>query len=165
MLMKVFSTMLAPAIIEELVTPYLDPHHDSWGVKVAKILGFGITSSFAYVRDIARALINMRDPQIGLQGETVKELTDLVRDWQSKGPKNKEWSGRVLKHTYSAVGILSGMTNAQEGKLQEYLYRYENRLEKPKGPWSVAVGTRFGTTKHHSVTFNEWWDHTFGGKR
>lgn len=163
-LMKgLFSYIIIPAIIEELVTPYTNAEKDSWGLKAAKTLGLGISSSFIGIRDAVRAVVNQRDPQAGMTGASLKALTDLPRDLGSKQPMTKERAANIIRHTFTLTGVLTGLTNQQEGALAQYLYRYSQGLERPKGPWDVAVGMRYGKTDKHSRTFEEWKKHTFGG--
>src|SRR5262249_61459620 len=52
-----FSYVIAPAIVEELVTPYTNKEKESWGKKAAKTIGLGLSSSWIGVRDLARAAI------------------------------------------------------------------------------------------------------------
>jgi hypothetical protein len=157
------SYIIIPAIVEELVTPYTNAEKDSWGVKAAKTLGLGISSSFIGIRDAVRAVVNQRDPQAGMTGASLKALTDLPRDLGSKQPMSKERAANILRHTFTLTGVLTGLVNQQEGALAQYLLRYNQGVEKPKGPWDVAVGMRYGKTDKHSRTFDEWRKHTFGG--
>lgn len=154
------SYIVIPAAIEEIVTPYTNSEKDSWGMKAAKALGMGVSSSFIGVRDFTRAFINLRDPQAGLIGTTLKAGTDLGRDLShGKQAFTKDKAGNLIKHTFALTGVLTGLTNAQEGKALEYLYRYYQGMEKPKGPWDVSVGLRFGKTDKHSRSFEQWLKH------
>lgn len=152
-----FSFIVLPAIIEELVTPYTNSEKDSWGVKAAKTLGLGVSASFIGVRDFVRGLINLRDPSAGLIGTSLKAATDLGRDL-SHGKKafSKDKMGNLIEHAFALTGVLSGLTNAQEGKVLQYLYNFSHGREHPKGPWSVGVGLRYGKSDKHSQTFEQW---------
>lgn len=156
-----FSYIIAPAVIEELVTP-TDDHGQkhSFGRKAAETLAMGVSSSFIGVRDFVRAVINVRDPQAGLIGTSLKAGTDIARDLR-KGPQavSKENAGNILKHTFALTGVLTGLTNAQEGRSAEYLWRYYHGQERPKGPWDISTGLRYGKTDKHSRTFEEWLKH------
>jgi hypothetical protein len=160
-----FSYVILPAVVEELVTPMTNDEHESWGKKAATTVAMGVSSSFIGVRDFVRAVVNVRDPQAGLLGTTFKTGTDLARDL-SKGKEafTKDKAANILKHTFALNGVLTGLTNAQEGKLAEYIYNYAQGREKPKGPWDALVGARYGTTDKHSRTFDEWRRHNLGGK-
>lgn len=161
-----FSYVIAPAIIEELVTPTSDDgQKHTWGRRAAEVLGMGVSSSFIGIRDFVRAAINLRDPQAGLVGTSIKTATDLGRDL-SKGSQvfTKEKAGNLIKHTFALGGALTGLINEQEGKMAEYLYKYSRGLEKPKGLWDTGVGLRYGTTDKHTHSFADWQKHTLGGK-
>lgn len=160
-----FSYVIAPAVIEELVTPSTTDDHKSWGRHAAETLGMGVSSSFIGIRDFVRALVNVRDPQAGLVGTSIKTMTDLGRDL-SKGSQafTKEKAGNLIKHTFALGGALTGLANEQEGKMAEYMYRYSKGMEKPKGLWDAGVGLRYGTTDKHSHSFGDWQKQTLGGK-
>ena len=115
-----------------------------------------MTSSWIGIRDIASAMLRNTDPSGGLITTAGKSITDLSRDLQRDQPMSKQHAGALLQHGTTAFGALTGLTNAQEGKAARFIYNYATGQEKPKGPWGTAVGTRFGTLKHHSATFEDW---------
>lgn len=158
------SYVIIPAVIEELVTPYTNSERDSWGMKVAKTLAFGVSSSTIGVRDFIHAYINVRDPQAGLAGTMFKTISDVARDI-GRGPQafqNPDRQAKMITHTFSLFGLLTGLTSASQGKMAEYFWRVQNKLERPKGPWEVGVGLRYGTTKKHSKTLEEYLRHMKG---
>jgi hypothetical protein len=158
------SYVVIPALIEELVTPYTNSEKDSWGAKIAKTLTFGVTSSMVGVRDFFHGFINVRDPQAGLLGTMFKTISDVGRDI-GRGPqafKSPDRQARMITHAMSLFGLLTGLTNASQGKMLEYFWRVQNNLERPKGPWEVGAGLRYGTTKGHSKTFEEYLRHAKG---
>lgn len=157
--MGLMSFVIIPAVIEELVTPYEGGEKDSWGMKAAKTLAFGMGSSLVGVRDFVRATINLRDPSAGLIGTSLKAGTDVARDLSNPKTFTKEKVGNLIKHTTALTGVLTGLTNEQEGKIMEYLWRYNQNLERPRGPWDVAVGLRYGKTDKHSRSFDEYMRH------
>lgn len=160
-----FSYVIAPAVIEELVTPSTTDDHKSWGRHAAETLAMGVSSSFIGVRDFVRAAINLRDPQAGLVGTSIKTATDLGRDLgQGKAAFTKEKAANLLKHTFALNGALTGLTNEQEGKMAEYMYNYFHGREHPKGPWDAAVGLRYGSSDKHSHSFADWQKQTLGGR-
>lgn len=157
-----FSYILFPALIEELVTPLGDDKKESWGVKAAKGLTFTVSSSWIGIRDIAAAALHGRDPTVGLLTTTAKTGTDLFRDLSKDRPLSKEKAGSIIQHGATFMGALTGLTNAQEGKAAKFIYNYNQGLEpKPKGPWGWATGLRFGTLKKHPGTAEEWFKHHF----
>ena len=144
-----FAYVIAPAIVEELVTPYTNSEHESWGKRAAKGLALGLSSSWVGIRDLARALIDGKDPELGIGPAGVKELTDLVRDL-NKGDVGlgREHAGKTLKHAIVAFGGATGLTNAAEGNLAEYLYNLHTGKEKgPKDFAELYRGVTKGTTQ------------------
>lgn len=133
LIMGFVSYVILPALVEEMVTPYISSERDSWGVKVAKSLALGMSSSLIGVRDFIHALINMRDPAAGLASTFMKTGTDIARDLR-KGVKvlDKEHAGNLIKHTFALVGATTGLTNAQTGRSTAFMYRYYQGLEHPK---------------------------------
>jgi Large polyvalent protein associated domain 22 len=150
LLMGLVSYVIFPAVVEELVTPYTNSERDSWGMKAVKTLGKGMSSSWIGVRDFVDGFINTREGGAGLIPTAFKSIYDISKDL-SKGKKvmNKEEAGRTIKHAFTAVGTLSGLTNAQEGRTAEFLYRYHKGLEHPKGPMDWARGMTRGTLKEY----------------
>lgn len=142
------SYVVFPAMIEEMVTPYSNSDKDSWGVKAAKTLTLGVGSSLIGVRDFINSIVNVREPQAGLAATTFKFAQDLPKDFLSKQPMSKDRAASVLHHTFSTVGVLTGLTNNTEGSIAQYLYRYNHGLEHPKGPLDIFSGLRHGKTKH-----------------
>lgn len=158
------SYVILPAIIEELVTPYTNSEKDSWGKKLAKTLAFGVGSSMIGVRDFVHGFINVRDPSAGLVGTMFKTISDVGRDL-GRGTQaftDPARQAKLINHTMTMFGLLTGLTNASEGKMAEYAWRVNKGLEKPKGPWEVSTGMRYGTTKGHSKTIEEYLRHVRG---
>lgn len=152
-----FSYVIAPAVIEELVTPLADQDKkESWGKKAAKSLAYSVSASWIGVRDIVSAMVNGRDPSIGLLSTAYKTVTDTVRDLEKDRPFSKQHAGSLIRHSATTLGAATGLMNAQVGKSGEFVYDYANGLAKPKGPWGWMVGLRYGTLKNHSQTFDQY---------
>ena len=144
----VFSYVLAPAIIEELVTPYTNKEKESWGKKAAKTIALGLSSSWIGVRDVARAMISGDDPTIGLAGAGGKALTDLARDVTAheKFGMDRAHAGKTLKHATVALGAMTGLTNAAEGDIAEYLWDlHTGKVSPPKDMKELWRGVSKGT--------------------
>lgn len=140
-----FSYILLPALIEELVTPYSNEERHSWGYMAATGVAHTLASSLIGIRDIAHAALSKHDPAAGLLSTGAKTITDLVRDLRKDKPLSKEHSAKLIRHGITAFGALSGLTNAQEGKAAEFIFNYTAGKERPKkfGDW--ARGFRHGS--------------------
>lgn len=133
-----FTYVIAPAVIEELVTPYTNAEKESWGYSAGKVIARGLASSWVGVRDLVSALVEQKDPTLGMASTDVKEFTDLVRDLQKKSlGMDKERAGKTVKHAITAFGAATGLTNAEEGNLAEFLIDLKSGKAKPKtiGDW------------------------------
>lgn len=161
---NLWAYVLAPAIIEELVSPLSNDEHESWGMKAAKGLTYTLGSSWIGIRDLANAILNGRDPSLGLSTTALKSLTDVFRDATKNKPLGKEHAGKLVKDASTLLGTATGLLPAQVGKLAEFGYGVAEGTERPKGPWGWLTGARFGTTKGHPATFNEWQRHHLGGR-
>jgi Large polyvalent protein associated domain 22 len=152
----VFAYVVAPALIEEMVSPYTNSEKDSWGKKAAKTLITGMSSSVIGLRDLVYALMNQRDPEGGIVSDTMKGFTDPVRDLASGNAFTVPKAGDFLKHMTIATGYATGLTNAQEGKSAQFIWNYFHNQEHPQGPWQELAGLRYGKSKGHSKSFDEW---------
>jgi hypothetical protein len=159
-----FAYVLAPALIEEMVTPLMSSDNESWGKKAAKGLAFTLGASWVGVRDIASAMLNGRDPSVGLISTAGKTITDVARDLSKSGPFNKEHAGKIIKDGSTLLGGLTGLVPAQTGRVAQFGYGVTQGTERPKGPWGWLTGARYGTLKGHPTTFNEWQKHHIGGR-
>lgn len=145
---RLFAYVIAPAMIEELVSPMTNKDHESWGAMAAKSLAFTLSSSWIGVRDVVNAVLNKRDPSVGLLSTAEKSISDVVRDVTSKQMK----AGNVIKHGTQLGGMLSGLTPAPIGRAAEFALSGEH----PRGPWGWATGLRYGTLRSHAPTFQQW---------
>ena len=146
-----FSYVLWPAIIEEMITPQTDEDDESWGYKAWKTMAIGTSSSYVGLRDIVRAMFTNRsyDPQVGLVGTELKAYYDLLHDGSKvmkEGDMSDEQAGELIKHAAIAFGNITGFTTAQEGKWAEYMYRYFAGLEDPNATWSDIMAMNAGKT-------------------
>jgi hypothetical protein len=154
-----FAYVLAPALIEEMVTPLVSKDDESWGKKAAKGIAFTLGASWVGVRDVASAILNGRDPSVGLFSTAYKTVSDVARDLSKPAPLSKEHAGKVIRDGATLMGSLTGVVPAQAGKVAEFWQRVSTGQEHPKGPWGWMVGARFGTLKNHSGTFQEFMRH------
>lgn len=140
-----FSFVIWPAIIEEMVTPYTNEEKDSWGKKAAKALTLGVSSSWIGNRDAVHAFVNVRDTQAGLFGPLVQPIQLFLRDIPALvgGHTTVEQRGRAIRNANGTLGSLAGMSSMQIGRAAEFMYRYNHGLEHPKGfGWLYAATGR-----------------------
>ena len=146
---RMLAYVVVPAMIEELVSPLPAGGQDNWAKTAAKSLAFTLSSSWVGVRDVVNAMLNERDPSVGLLTTVAKSLTDIKRDFSGVHVK----PGNIIKHGTALAGMLTGAVPAQIGRTAQFA----TSNERPKGPWGWLVGARYGTLKHHSQTLDQWW--------
>ena len=135
-------------MVESMITPIPGEDHTPWGIRAAKAIAFDLASSWPGVRDIVSAWAAGRDPSAGLIGTGFKTITDTARDF-GKGQMtfSREHAGVLLKHGFQLFGTLTGLTNAQEGKMAEFLHNWYRGKERPRGAMDIWKGLSTGTTK------------------
>lgn len=136
-----------PAMVEQLVSPELTGNQST----TEKVAGWGLrtlSSSLPGIRDLVEAFIGGRDPTIGMYSTSAKMLIDMGKDIAhgqlSLGPAH---AANTIKHTLTAFGALTGLTNAQEGRTAEYVYKYATGQERPRSMADVFRGLWHGTQK------------------
>jgi len=142
-----FSYVIFPALIEELVTPMSNDQHESWGKKAAKGLAYTVSASWIGIRDVISAMLMGRDPATGLLTTTAKAATDFARDLSKDRPFSKQHAGNIIQHGATMIGAATGLVNAQVGRTGKFIYNYATGQEHPHGLWQWLHGLRFGTTK------------------
>lgn len=140
------SYVIIPAVVEELVTPYVGSDKDSWGVRAAKSMATGLTSSWIGARDFVHGIINWADPSAGLIGTFMKNGTKLSRDL-AKGEEafSRRYMGKTLADTITTVGMLTGFGNAQMGRVAQFIQRWLTGLDRPETIWDWMHGLTTGT--------------------
>jgi hypothetical protein len=160
-----FAYVLAPALIEEAVTPLMSSENESWGKKAVKGVAYTLGASWIGIRDLANAVLNGRDPAIGLLQTQGKALTDVFRDLSKKAPFSKEHAAKVVRDGSTLLGALTGVVPGQAGRVAQFGTNLAEGQDRPKGPWGWLTGARFGTIKGHPATYQEWQRHHLTGGR
>jgi len=140
------SYVIIPALVEEVVTPYTGHEKDSWGKWALKVFTMDMAASFIGPRDFVHSLINWSEPSAGMIGTLFKETQKLARDI-AKGPRafSRRDAGKTILHTFTMTGILTGLANAEMGKVLGFLQQWEAGYEHPKGPFDWIRAYRTGT--------------------
>jgi len=137
-----FATVMFMGMVETAVSD-TDPD-ETWESFAGKSLVNGMTAPLIGVRQLVHAIMHKSDPVMGLGGEEMKRLTDLVRDIKTKGyGMSPDRAGRTIKHANDLFGFLTGLSNAEIGNMQEYLYDLDHGKAKVGDWWR---GLRRGKT-------------------
>jgi hypothetical protein len=143
LIMGFVSYVIIPAVVEEMVTPYIGHEKDSFGVWAAKTMTLGLFASYVGPKDFVRSFINGGEAAIGMTSTFSKEGMKLIRD-MSKGHFDKRTFGQTLKDTVIMAGLLKGYTNAQEGKVLQFFQRLYTDVDRPKDVWDWMRGFETG---------------------
>jgi hypothetical protein len=138
-----FSYVIFPAMVESAVQGELF-NDEPWAKKVGKALAFGLSSSWVVVRDGVGALVYGHDPSMGLFNTAFRTIGDMAKDVGNREHWGKERAGTTWQHANTALGLLTGWSNAQIGKAGRYLFNVKQGTERPKGFLDWQHGLRFG---------------------
>lgn len=129
----IWSFVIFPALVEQMVTPIMFPQGTSDSKKMAEVLARGTASQVPIIRDMVDAYLGGHDPAVGLYSGHLKSISDFARD-MNKGEfgMDRQHFGKTWKDFNVVLGMLTGMTNAQIGKTGEFIYNYTAGLEHPK---------------------------------
>ena len=140
-----------PAIVGGVVTGIRkDQGFGSWA---AESLIHELAGSWVGLRDMADAVVNSKDFSAGVVSTAGRVLTDLSRDIKGKEfGFSRQHAGKTALHIAELGGMLSGLTNAQEGRMAEFLVNWANGQEHPKGWADIGKGLWKGTLREHPQT-------------
>ena len=153
---SLFAYVIWPSIVESFVSPHEHKPDDSWAKKAATSLAYTGTASWIGVRDFGAAFTSGHDPQFGLIGTGMQELYNVFRDATKPDPLGPQNAGKIIEHGMNLVGTLTGMLPGAFGHVARFGYDVNQGKENPQGPWSWAVGLRYGTTVGHAKTFDRY---------
>jgi len=154
-----FASVIAPAIIEELVSPSGGPDakHEGLGTKIWKGGAYTLASGLPGVRDFVHGVLYGTDPTPGGMAVTGARMAENVyRDAFKKQPVSPAHAQRKIKDSSGLAAMLTGLVTQPMGNATAFGYGVEHGTEHPKGPWGWLVGSRYGTLKGHSPTLQDW---------
>ena len=152
-----FAYVIWPAIVESMVSPEVHDEDDPWAKKAAIQLAFTLGSSWVGVRDMTHGLVSGRDPQFGLTGTAYQATTNWWRDIHKEDAFDESNRGKFLQDSAFFVGAMTGLMPLQAGRIMRFAHDVGTGEENPDNAWQWLVGARYGTTKKHSQSFEEYW--------
>jgi len=154
---SLFAYAIWPAIVEHMVSGEKTEEEEPWAKTAGKALARTAASSWIGVRDVANFALSGFDPQFGMAGTALKDFTQAWKDLAKEEPFATEHRGRLIQDGVTAFGVLTGMGPAQVGRTARFMHDVETgEADRPEGPWGWMTGLRFGTTKGHSTTFENY---------
>lgn len=112
---------LAPALIEEMVTPYKGHDKDNWGEWSAKTLLMMMGGMIPGVREFIHAAIGDYEPGLGILDTGMRDTVQLFKDLKNGARAfDNEHGGKTIKELNSLVGTFKGYTNDRIGNLMKW---------------------------------------------
>jgi hypothetical protein len=153
---QLFAYVLFPALIEEIASPQDTVTKEPWEKRAAKGVAYTMASSWVGVRDMASALLNNRDPSVGIFSTAFNDVRNVYRDLGKNEPLNKEHAGRIVQDASALAGLLTGIPGDTIGRAGRFAQGVATGQEHPHGPWAWLAGARYGTLKGHSSTLSNY---------
>jgi len=151
----VFAYAIWPMIVEEYVSPQQSSPDESWGKRAAKSILYTEGATMPFVREFTNALLQGKEPEVGLFSTEGKRLFDVWRDLDKKQAFNTQYSEKIIRDASNFAGALTGVPD-QIGKVGSAAYGVSQGIERPRGPWGWLVLGRYGTLKGHSATLRDY---------
>lgn len=151
-----FATVIWPAIVENLVSPLPTEPGESTTKRVLKGSIHSTAAMIPVVRDFAEYLSGGDSPDVGLLTTEQKALGEAWKDLWKKQPFNNAHAEKLIRDFGTTVGALTGAPGMQIGREAGFAYGLATGAEHPRGPWGWLVGGRYGTTKGHSQTLQDY---------
>lgn len=153
--------VVAPAIIEELVSPSSQDEDEPLSSMLTSGMLHTIGSQVPFVREIIDGVVRGRPPKAGMLGTSYELIYDIYKDLtkisQRDAQDHLEHIGDYAQHLTTGMGIVSSFGSRPAGNAAKYWINVAQGIEdSPEGPWEALVGTRFGTTKKHAKTLDEY---------
>ena len=157
-----FASVIAPAIIEELVSPSGGPNQkdENLGTKIVKDGFYTLSSGLPGVRDFVHGILSGTDPTpAGLAKTAAGGVQNVYRDlFTKKDPWSKAHAQRIIKDTAGPLAMITGKVTQSMGNVAAFGYGYAKGQEHPKDPWGWFTGLRYGTLAGHSASYSDWWE-------
>ena len=154
------ASVIAPAIIEELVSPSGGPasKDEGLGTKIVKGGIYTLSSGLPGVRDFVHGILSGTDPTpAGLAKTAAGDVQNVWRDLtQKKEPWSKAHAQQLIKDSAGLLAMMSGKVTQSMGNVAAFGYGYAKGQEHPKDPWGWVTGLRYGKLKGHSASFGDW---------
>lgn len=150
-----FTASVLPSTVDMLIAETGDKK-ESWLHTGLDLIVGSVGSGFLPVKDLLWSLAHGRDPEGGLLTQVMKEISDPIRDIASGKILTPQKRGDFIKHFSGMMGLLTGIGNQSIGNVGKFAWDKYHGLEHPQGPWQEMVGARYGKTKGHTRSFDDW---------
>ena len=137
-MMGMFAFVLAPAVIEALVSPSPGSKDESWGKWAVKSVIRGESATIPFAREIIPYMLGeTTEGGGGLITPLIHNITGAVNDFRKGGGiLTREKAGKTIHDFNNLVGSLTGITNNEIGNLLEFTTNLLNGREHPRASLS-----------------------------
>jgi len=111
---------IAPALIEEWITPYSGHEHDNWGTWAGKTLLMMMSGMIPIVREAVHAYVGGWPSTLGQLDTALGGLSKVVQDLREHHPMDAQHGGKTIKDFNSLAGTLTGYTNDEIGAVMKW---------------------------------------------
>ena len=157
---SLFAAVIAPAIIEEFVSPSGGPNSkdEGLGTKIVKDGFYTLSSGLPGVREFVHGLLSGTDATpAGLWKTAATNVQNVYRDvFTKKQPLSQLHAQRMIKDAAGLLAMTTGKVTQSMGNVAAFGYGVAKGNEHPKDPWGWLTGLRYGTLKGHSAGWNDW---------
>lgn len=143
-----FSAIIWPTLIEELVTGIGTEDHRTGLERLLHATLTGVSASILYARDIAYGIATDREPSVGLASTPLHDFKNLVHDLkQGKKMMDREHAGKTVEHFITMFGDVTGMGPKIVGHATRFGIDTLSGAQRPRTPADIFIGTTKGTMK------------------
>jgi hypothetical protein len=138
-----FTSVFFVGLVDTLVSDV--DEKDTWESIAGKSLVTGVAAPWIGAREAMHAITHKSDPMLGAGSSELKLVTDAFRDLDRKDlGLSKDRLGKTVKHFNNAIGLATGLTNAEVGNLAEYIIDLNSGKAKPRNAGDWWRGLRRG---------------------
>jgi hypothetical protein len=152
-----FVALVMPAVIHNLVDPPKTDEKDSPVMKGFKYVVHPYSAFFPFIRDLVPFIMGEESPNVGLLTSAYEQAGQLPKDivdgHAMDTPAHKE---KLIRDGSTFLGLTTGVPGSQLGRWAGGLYGMATGQEQPQGLVGLHDMVRFGTTKGHARTLQEY---------
>lgn len=152
-----FVSLVMPAVIHNIVDPPQTKPDDSMATRALKYVVHPYMSFFPFARDLAPFIMGEDSPDVGVLTTAFKQAGQFPKDMMNKhafqDPTHVE---KLWKDGGTWLGFLTGAPGTQMGRWASGLYGMGAGVEQPQGLVGAHDLFRFGTTRGHARTLEEY---------
>jgi hypothetical protein len=159
-----FASIIMPVVFHNLVEPPETHPDDSWPMRLLRDVAHPFSASLPIIRELVPFLMGSQSPDTGMFTTAAKEIAQFPKDTFQKqtGPAHTE---KLIRDGGTFLGVLTGVPGRQLGAWAGAGYGLSTGEEAPQGPWGAGDLERYGTTRGHSQTMDQYMQGQYDRRR